>query len=575
MKLMNHTLTTTVLAAMIGAASIQGPAAIAAEPVDMNIREINGKVHLIVQRKGVNNETRYEQVIVPADEADNREAELLLEPNVISVDRDIVTYSPIPLSEPAPSYSRSQAVTRGQNTDAAQYSDPLFNLQEHFDVGETFNTRLSEAHGRLSFDNTIRVGIVDGGFIRSSEVTYVEGASQNYGKGADFYNDDPGIECPFLANGAEKDTHGDWVAQVLGANTNNGLGIAGAAQNVELVAARSMSCTGVGTSFENAESVRWLAGDSIIDVPDISEPVDVINMSLSASGSLCPAYMQDAIDYATARGIIVVVAAGNDSEDTNTVLPANCDGVVTVAATTSSGGIASYSNFGDAVDIAAQGSGVTVLDNGVDPINIFGTSFATPIVAGAIASALSDRPNLTPAEVLTIVSNSGKAFSTSGNTGYGVGILDAMLFLDGAGVARDSLTFDSALGAEREQFLTALLHPAASAYIQAQTGATDACEIYEVNGEALSEPTADDSIAVFSVAAGEPLDPTNGTASIIASTTEVEDLVISQSDIDTANGSNRQLGVAHCNLTTGANCSVKDTVKTLDTASVTLPNACT
>jgi len=571
MQVYKTTFATSVLAAVIGAASVQAPSAYAEAPVDMNIHEINGEIHLIVKREGINNETHYEKIVVPTDEANAREAELLLNPNVISIERDVVSFNPIPLTERAPSLS--QSATYSQSTSSVSYSDPLFSQQNYFDVGDSRNTRLGEAHGRLNFDNTARVGVVDGGFVQTPEVTYAEGASQNYGKGADFYNSDPGIECPNLAPGADKSTHGHWVSQVLAANSDNGLGIAGAAPNVELVAARSMDCMGTGFMFENSESVRWLAGESITDVPDISEPVDVINMSVVNMAD-CPAYMQDAVDYARARGIVVIAAAGNDSNDSAAYSPGNCDGVITVAATTSSGSVASYSNLGGNITVSAQGSDMPVLDDEGNSIVIFGTSFSTPLVSGVIASALSDRPNLTPAEIDTILITSGKPVVSTGTPEVGAGILDAMLFLDGAGVPRESTTFESALGGEREQYESALVHPAATAYLQAQTGASGACDIYEVDGEALDTPTADDRIAVFSVAAGEPLDPTNTTASIINSTADIEDLVISQADIDTATGSNRQLGVAHCNLTTGANCSVKDTVKALSTDSVALPASC-
>jgi hypothetical protein len=205
---------------------------------------------------------------------------------------------------------------------------------------------------------------------------------------------------------------------------------------------------------------------------------------------------------------------------------------------------------------------------------VYGTSFASPLVTGVIAAALSERPNLTPAEVDAIIARSGKPLNDD-VTGIGSGILDSMLFMDGAGVPREAVTAQSALSGEREQYQEALIHPAATAYLQAQTGTSGACELYQADGRYLETPGAEDSIAVFSVAAGEPLTPTDSTATIINSTPGTDKLIITQADIDAATASDRQIGVANCNIATGSNCSVKDNVKAFDPAEISLPAVCT
>lgn len=574
MKTIKTTVSVSLLASAIaaGTALFTAPA-VADGLVDMSIHEINGKVHLIVKRQLVDGTTKYDRVTVPASEADKREAELLQDPNVLLVERDVVTYNPVPLTKAPVSRIQSLSIKKASEG-AATYADPLFNQQDYFTPGHEYNSRLSEAHQRLDFTNTIRIGIVDGGFVRSADVNYVEGVSLANGRGPEFYNSDANIECPFLQPGEDMSIHGHFVSQVAGATSNNGLGIAGASPNVELVAARSMNCTNTGILSDNAESVRWLAQDlTITDLPAISEPVDVINMSLAAQTS-CPSYMQDAIDFATSKGISVVVAAGNDFADSTTYAPANCDGVITVAATTANGYRADYTNAGDNITISAQGSAIPALDENGAQTSIYGTSFASPLVAGIIASALSERPALSPSLIDSILTNAGKPVRTFSNEpvlDMGAGILDAMLFLDGAGVARETVTVQPALSGAREQFTEALTHPAAAQYLQARTGAAGVCDIVEVNGET---PTGTDSIAVFSVAQGDLLSPLSTTANIVQRTDTIEAMAFTVNELSAEASGNRQLGVAHCDLTTGTNCSVKDTIKALDISSLPTPTAC-
>ena len=172
-------------------------------------------------------------------------------------------------------------------------------------------------------------------------------------------------------------------------------------------------------------------------IPANPTPAKVINMSLGGSGS-CPTTLQSAITAARSRGTVVVVAAGNENVNASGSTPANCTGVVTVAATTNTGGRASYSHFGAVVDLAAPGSGIYSTLNagtttpGADSFASYsGTSMATPHVAAVAALMLSVNSALTPDNVETMLKSSSKAFPATCSQ-CGSGLLDASAAIDAA-----------------------------------------------------------------------------------------------------------------------------------------------
>jgi serine protease len=169
----------------------------------------------------------------------------------------------------------------------------------------------------------------------------------------------------------------------------------------------------------------------------------VINMSLGGSGA-CDTTTQNAINSARSRGTVVVVAAGNANVNASNSSPANCAGVITVAATNRSGGKASYSNYGTVVDVAAPGgdggTGNAILSTlnagtrapGADSYAAYmGTSMATPHVAGVLALMLAKNPALTPDEVEARLKSSARAFPAT-CSGCGAGIVDASAAVDAA-----------------------------------------------------------------------------------------------------------------------------------------------
>ncbi|MDQ6620345.1 MAG: S8 family peptidase [Pseudomonadota bacterium] len=229
--------------------------------------------------------------------------------------------------------------------------------------------------------------------------------------------------------------HGTQVSGLIGALTNNGVGMAGVAPNVRLLPVRVLGKCG-GQDSDIIAAMRWAAGLSVPGVPANPNPARVINMSLGAPGSCHSAYA-DVIHEVTAAGTVVIVAAGNTAGHALTT-PANCTGVVGVAALRHVGTKVGFSDLGPDVAISAPGGNcvntapgtpclypiLTTSDTGTSlPIastytdsfkRSLGTSFSAPLVSGTAALILSVRPDLTPAQVLQVLQASARAFPTAG-----------------------------------------------------------------------------------------------------------------------------------------------------------------
>jgi serine protease len=224
--------------------------------------------------------------------------------------------------------------------------------------------------------------------------------------------------------------HGTHVAGTVAATGDNGAGVTGVAFNSQVVPVRVLGKCG-GYLSDIADGIAWASGAKVNGAPTNPHPAHVINMSLGGYSPICPQTIQAAIDTARLRGTTLVVAAGNDAVDSGKSAPANCDGVIVVAATTLTGELADYSNFGEEVDISAPGSDVLSTHNkgniepGEDSFNHeSGTSMATPHVSGVVAMLYAVNPELTPLQVEQIVKSTARSFPASCD-GCGAGILDA------------------------------------------------------------------------------------------------------------------------------------------------------
>lgn len=239
-------------------------------------------------------------------------------------------------------------------------------------------------------------------------------------------SDDPLYTCTVGDPFKPSSWHGTHVSGIVAANGNNSVGITGVAPNVRIQHVRVLGTCGGRTSDE-AVAIRWAAGLPVDGVPLNPTPAKVINLSLG-SATACASVEQAAINDAVAAGVTVVVAAGNAGVDldTNDFAPSKCDNVISVAALRYDGSRASYTNYGSLVDVAAPGGpgGILSLQNGGSRTATGdwtygykqGTSMSTPIVSGIAALVLSVNPNLTPAQVESIIESTARPFPTGVST---------------------------------------------------------------------------------------------------------------------------------------------------------------
>jgi len=219
-------------------------------------------------------------------------------------------------------------------------------------------------------------------------------------------------------------SHGTNVAGIIGAATNNGKGIAGAAWDNKIIV------------YKVADSNNGIYLSAVANsINDVVAKKNARIITMSLGGPSFPSYLQQAIDNAVAANILVIASAGNNAQSGNPVLyPAAYPPVFSVASINSQGQWSSFSTYNSAVDIAAPGENVLIMDKGNTYIQGSGTSYAAPHVASAAALVWRAAPDLTATQVQKILTGTAKPIGVRGNSKTGAGALNA------------SAAFESALG---------------------------------------------------------------------------------------------------------------------------------
>jgi hypothetical protein len=194
---------------------------------------------------------------------------------------------------------------------------------------------------------------------------------------------------------ADDHGHGTHVAGIAAAEINNGVGIAGVAGNSRMMVVKVLDQDGDGYYSDLAQGIVYA----------VDNGARIINLSLGAPDP--SEALQVAIDYAYARGAVLVAASGNDG--TEVLYPAAAEHVLAVAATDPGDEWAPFSNHGPEVDVAAPGTHIYSTGwSGVCPgryCYMQGTSMATPHVAGLAALMRSVRPDLASVQVTQAITS--------------------------------------------------------------------------------------------------------------------------------------------------------------------------
>ena len=232
------------------------------------------------------------------------------------------------------------------------------------------------------------------------------------------------------------DGHGTLVGGIIAASQDNDAGIAGVNPHAKLMVLKAVNNFGTTRASYLAEAIVYAADNG----------ARIINISVG--GPHTSRIEQAAIDYAHEKGVLVVVASGNEGIELEDYGPAGADNVLTVGATHTDDRAAEFSNFGDRVDLVAPGVDVLSLRArytdanyrgtgeyeigtnyvGEDKryLHVSGTSFSAPIVTGTASLLLARSPELTVGDVERILYQTAEDIEFPGKDKYaGFGMLDA------------------------------------------------------------------------------------------------------------------------------------------------------
>ena len=211
----------------------------------------------------------------------------------------------------------------------------------------------------------------------------------------------------FTGDGKNRDCHGHGthVAGTVAAKDDSN-SVVGTAPGAPLIGVKVLGCNGSGRTSRVIKGIDWVTANADVNGPDNTlgtsdDKPAVANMSLGGGASRA---LDDAVRRSASRGVFYAVAAGNDGRNACNYSPARAgagtdNGIVTVAATTSSDREASWSNHGSCVDLWAPGVNILSTRKGGGTTTMSGTSMASPHAAAGGGLYLSKQTTASPSTV--------------------------------------------------------------------------------------------------------------------------------------------------------------------------------
>ncbi len=332
------------------------------------------------------------------------------------------------------------------------YNDPLYEQQFYFrEYSSRFKSSSNFEGMQSSIVNNlaekVRIAVLDSGYYEHEDVDFKVTDGYNFvnkqmetnkGRGQDAkdeYTDASGKTC--------NSGHGLAVSSIIAAKQNNAIGMKGVLpdDSVDIIPVRVLGCLG-GSTVDIMEALLWTSGEDVTGVPKINKKVHVANLSLGGKRLTgCSMYEQEIIKKVVDNGVTVVVAAGNNNLNAKQYTPASCPNVISVGSLMKAGDKANFSNYGEKVDLSAEGDSVYVASLNTTKkdqyANGSGTSFSAPMVAAVVGGLKLKYPNLTPKqheEILRATTKANPSGSLKSNClkyGCGTGLLQAKIVLDG------------------------------------------------------------------------------------------------------------------------------------------------